>query len=173
MSQSEKTRDPQALRREVQETQQDLAEAVEHVAYHKTHLKEEVKESVKAQATEAVDQLKENVASHFKDSASAKSGELKDAVVEKATDLKDTAVEKKDELMATASDKKDDLMEAVSEKKEDLAASESSQDETFVPESQGGLADAKDKMAETMGNVTEGVKTKVSEAVHGHPASEG
>ncbi|HYN98985.1 MAG TPA: hypothetical protein VEU28_04865 [Actinomycetota bacterium] len=173
MSQSEKTRDPQVVRQEVQETQQDLAEAVEHVAYHKTHFKEEVTESIKAQATDAVDQLKENVASHFKDSASAKPGELKDAVVEKATDLKDTAVEKKDELMAAASEKKDDVMQAASEKKEDLTASKPSQDETFVPESQGGIAGAKDKMAETIGNVTEGVKTKVSEAVHGHPASEG
>ncbi len=120
MSQSEKTRDPEAIRQEIEQTQEDLAEAVEHVAYHKTHLKEEVTEAAKAQVVEAKDQLIDNVTS--------RTGDLKETVTEKAHDLKDTLIEKKDELREAVAEKGEDLMKTVAEKKDDLKESANSAD---------------------------------------------
>lgn len=112
MSQTEKTRDPEAIRQDIEQTQQDLAEAVEHVAYHKAHLKEEVTEAAKAQVVEAKDELIDNV--------TTRTGHLKDTLTEKAHDLKDTLTEKKDDLKETVAKKTEDIKETVAEKKEDL-----------------------------------------------------
>lgn len=75
MSQTNETRNPEVVKQEVDETQNRLAESVEHVAYHKAHLKEEVKEAAKDQVVEAKDSLKQNVsdkAHQIKDSLTGK-----------------------------------------------------------------------------------------------------
>jgi hypothetical protein len=82
---------------DVHETEARLAEAVEALAYKKSHAKDEVKEAVIEKKDKVVGQVKEKVADTKDDLAGAvhdKIEDVKEAVVTKVEDAKDTVASK-------------------------------------------------------------------------------
>lgn len=75
----EQSQDPQVVQREVRNTQARLAKSVEAVAYHKAHIKDEVKDALKGRIAGTGDQLKQSV--------SVKARTLRRAVSAKKKDL--------------------------------------------------------------------------------------
>lgn len=76
----EQSQDPQVVQREVRNTQARLAKSVEAVAFHKAHIKDEVKDALKGKVTRTGDHLKKTV--------SVKAGKFKRAVCARTKDLR-------------------------------------------------------------------------------------
>jgi len=83
---------PEEIRREIEETQARLGESVEALAQQKTQAKENVKETIVEKATEAKETVKDKVVGK-KDEWSAKAADKKSEVAEMAAKAKDKVVE--------------------------------------------------------------------------------
>lgn len=101
-SNDQATRDPEAISQEIDETRARVADDVEAIAYHKTHLKEETKEAVH-------------------DKVDATKQDMKDQVVETAENVKHNASDMAGRLKDSLSDKKDDLVDAYNQAKDKVA----------------------------------------------------
>jgi len=148
--QANETRDPEAIREQVEETQERLAEAVEHVAYHKGNIADDAKDAVKDKAVDAKDQLVET--------AVEKKDHLMETIAGKKDELKEAVVDKKEQLRAAAAEKAEELQGTVEEKRQEPGEYSSTGSENDRGKAAG---------------LTDQVKQKVSSAVHGAPGTAG
>jgi len=148
--QANETRDPEVIREQAEETQERLAEAVEHVAYHKGNIADDAKDAVKGRAVDAKDQLVET--------AVEKKDHLMETIAGKRDELKEAVVDKKDQLRAAAAKKAEELQGMAEEKRQEPAESSSTGSENDEGKAAG---------------FTGQVKQKVSSAVHGAPGTAG